>query len=159
MTATTAPNLRPIHILLVEDTPTDIQLTLAAFNRVKLSNQVSVVTDGRDALAFLRREGNHAAAPRPDMILLDLKLPGLDGHEVLAAIKADKSLQRIPVVVLTTSPKEVNVLRSYDLHANCYITKPVRFEEFADIISRLENFWFSIVLLPSLLPAAESPAT
>lgn len=140
---------RPVQILLVEDTDTDIQLTIEAFKRAKVANHLHVAKDGRKAMAFLRRESQYAAAPRPDLILLDLKLPIMDGYEVLTALKADNDLKTIPVVVLTGSPREPDVLRSYNLHASCYITKPVDFDQFVNVVNQIESFWFSVVILPS----------
>jgi two-component system response regulator len=150
---------RLVEILLVEDTPTDVRLTMEAFKRAKFANHLSVVEDGLEAMRFLRREGKYAAAARPDLILLDLKLPAMDGHEVLGAIKADGDLKLIPVVVLTSSLSEMDVARSYNLHASCYITKPIDFEEFVKVVSRIESFWFSVVVLPSrITPVQPSPA-
>jgi CheY-like chemotaxis protein len=140
--------MRPIEILLVEDNPGDVRLTLEALKEGKLSNHLSVAEDGVAALAFLRREGAFAAAPRPDLILLDLNLPKRDGREVLSEIKADPDLRRIPVVVLTTSKAERDIVKSYDLHANCYITKPVVLEDFLEVIRSIESFWLTIVTLP-----------
>ena len=139
---------RPIEILLVEDNPGDVELTREAIENSKLLNKMRVVEDGEAALAFLRREGSYADAPRPDLILLDLNLPKLDGRELLAEIKADENLRRIPVVVLTTSRAEEDVLKSYNLHANCYITKPIGFNEFAKVVKAIKEFWLNIVLLP-----------
>ena len=139
---------RPIEILLVEDNPGDVRLTIEALKEGKVSNRLSVARDGVEALAFLRREGPHANASRPDLILLDLNLPKKDGREVLADIKADSSLRRIPVVVLTTSKAEEDILRTYDLHANCYITKPVDLNQFIKVVQAIEEFWFTIVTLP-----------
>lgn len=140
--------MKGIDILLVEDNPGDVRLTQEALKDSKIHNTLSVVQDGVEALAFLRREGEYASAPRPDIILLDLNLPRKDGREVLHEIKHDDDLKRIPVVVLTTSANEEDILRSYDLHANCYITKPVDFRQFITIVKTIENFWFSIVKLP-----------
>ena len=140
---------RCIEILLVEDNPGDVRLTEEAFKEGKLMNRLNVVNDGVEALAYLRRSGRHAKATRPDIILLDLNLPKKDGREVLKEIKEDGELKRIPVVVLTTSKAEQDVLRVYDLHANCYITKPVVLEEFLDVVKSIEEFWLSIVRLPS----------
>jgi len=140
--------MRPIEILLVEDNPGDVRLTLEALKEGKLSNHLSVAEDGVAALTFLRREGAFAAAPRPDLILLDLNLPKRDGREVLSLIKADPDLRRIPVVVLTTSKAEQDIVKSYDLHANCYIAKPVVLEEFLEVIRSIESFWLTIVTLP-----------
>jgi two-component system response regulator len=147
---------RLVEMLLVEDTPTDVRLTMEAFKRAKFANHLSVVENGLEAMKFLRREDKYATAPRPDLILLDLKLPAMDGHEVLAAIKADGDLKSIPVVVLTSSLSDMDVARSYNLHASCYITKPIDFEEFVKVVSRIESFWFSVVVLPSRLPGALS---
>jgi two-component system, chemotaxis family, response regulator Rcp1 len=138
-----------IKILLVEDNPGDVRLTLEAFKEGKVRNQISVVNDGVEALAFLRREGQYAAAPRPDVILLDLNLPKKDGYEVLAEIKHDPILRRIPVVILTTSEAERDILQTYYMHANCYITKPVDLEQFITIIKSIESFWLNVVKLPS----------
>ena len=139
---------QPIEILLVEDNPADVRLTQEALREGKVKNRLSVARDGAEALAFLRREGEHASAPKPDLILLDLNLPRKDGREVLAEIKQDPVLRRIPVVVLTTSSAEVDILKSYELHANCYIKKPVVFERFAEIVKQIEQYWFAIVTLP-----------
>jgi chemotaxis family two-component system response regulator Rcp1 len=140
---------RPVEILLVEDSPGDVRLTREALREGKIRNNLSVVPDGVEAMAFLRREGRYAGAPRPDVILLDLNLPRKDGREVLVEIKADDRLRRIPVVILTTSADERDVLRAYELHANCYITKPVDFEQFITVIRAIENFWLTVVTLPS----------
>jgi CheY-like chemotaxis protein len=137
-----------IHVLLVEDDPGDVLITREAFAENKVRNHLSVVTDGVKALQFLRREAGYADAPRPDLILLDLNLPRIDGHEVLAAIKSDADLQRIPVVVLTTSDAEEDVLRSYDLHANAYVTKPVDFERFLGVVRQIDDFFVTVVKLP-----------
>ena len=140
--------MKAIEILLVEDSPTDALLTKRALADARLINRLHHVEDGAQALAFLRREPPFAGVPRPDLILLDLNLPKMDGREVLKEIKMDEDLKIIPVVVLTTSRAEEDVLRSYRLHANCYITKPVDFDSFTDAISALENFWFAVVTLP-----------
>jgi chemotaxis family two-component system response regulator Rcp1 len=139
---------QPVEILLVEDSPGDVRLTREALREGKIRNNLSVVPDGVEALAFLRREGRYANAPRPDVILLDLNLPRMGGREVLAAIKEDSQLRRIPVVILTTSNDEQDILRAYDLHANCYITKPVDFEQFITVIQAIEGFWLTVVTLP-----------
>ncbi|MHB1048165.1 MAG: response regulator [Thermoanaerobaculia bacterium] len=139
----------PIEILLVEDNPADVRLTREALKDAKVLNNLSVVMDGEEAMAFLRRQGRHAEAPRPDLILLDLNLPRKDGREVLAEVKEDESLRSIPVVILTTSKSEADILRSYDLHANCYISKPVGLEEFLRVVESIEDFWLSVVRLPS----------
>jgi CheY-like chemotaxis protein len=141
---------RPIEILLVEDNPGDVRLTIEALKEGKVSNHLSVARDGVEALSFLRREGPHANAARPDLILLDLNLPKKDGREVLAEIKEDSRLRRIPVVVLTTSKAEEDILRTYDLHANCYITKPVDLEQFISVVRSIDDFWLSVVRLPSM---------
>ena len=140
---------QPIEILLVEDNPGDVRLTREALREGKVHNRLSVVGDGVEAMAFLRREGSYADAPTPELILLDLNLPRKDGREVLAEIKGDEKLKLIPVVVLTTSDAEQDVLRSYNLHANCYVTKPVVLERFLEIVRTLEDFWLEIVRLPS----------
>ena len=139
---------KPIEILMVEDNPGDVELVVESLQNGKLSNQLHVVSDGEEALAFLHRQGTHANAPRPDLILLDLNLPKKGGREVLAEIKADEHLRAIPVVVLTTSKSEEDVLRSYQLNANCYVAKPVDFLQFEKIVSAIKEFWFSIVILP-----------
>jgi chemotaxis family two-component system response regulator Rcp1 len=141
--------MRPVEILLVEDNPGDVRLTLEAFKETKVRNNVSVVSDGGAALAFLRREGEYGDAPRPDLILLDLKLPVVDGRDVLDQIKADQALRRIPVVILTTSEAERDILKTYQLHANCYITKPVDLDQFIEVVRSIDQFWLSIVTLPA----------
>lgn len=140
---------QPINILLVEDNPGDVRLTVEALKEGKVRNHLSVVSDGVEALAFLRNQGPYSDAPRPDLMLLDLNLPKKDGREVLAEIKDDPNLRRIPVVVLTTSEAEADVLKSYALHANCYITKPVDLEQFINVIGTIEDFWLTIVKLPA----------
>ncbi len=140
--------LQVVEILLVEDNPGDVRLTREALKDSKIVNNLHVVVDGVEAMAFLRREGKFADAPRPDIILLDLNLPRKSGNEVLAEIKQDEDFKRIPVVVLTTSDDERDILTSYNLHANCYITKPVDLPRFVTIVKNIENFWFSIVKLP-----------
>jgi chemotaxis family two-component system response regulator Rcp1 len=140
---------KPVEILLVEDSPGDANLALEALETSKIRNTVSVVTDGEEAIAFLRGTGKYAGATRPDLILLDLNLPKKDGREVLAEIKADKDLKSIPVVILTTSQAEEDILRSYNLHANCYITKPIDLHQFIGVIRAIEDFWLTIVKLPS----------
>ena len=139
---------KPIEILMVEDNPGDVRLTTEALRETKVRNNLNVVEDGEEALAFLRREGKHANAPRPDLILLDLNLPKKDGREVLEIIKGDEDLGRIPVVILTTSRAEEDVLRTYNLHANCYITKPVGLDQFVKVVQSIEAFWLTIVKLP-----------
>jgi len=142
------PQQRPIEILMVEDSPSDAQLTIEALHAAKIVNRLSHVEDGVEALRFLRREGPYADAPRPDLILLDLNLPRKDGREVLDELKRDPDLKVIPVVVLTTSRSEQDVLRSYQLHANCYITKPVDFTQFMGVVKAIEHFWLTVVTLP-----------
>ena len=139
---------RPIEILLVEDNPGDVRLTLEALKEGKLRNRLSVVRDGVEALAHLRRSGPYAQAARPDLILLDLNLPKKDGREVLAEIKADEDLKRIPVVVLTTSKAEQDILKVYNLHANCYITKPIDLDQFLRVVKAIGEFWLELVKLP-----------
>ena len=139
---------RPNVILLVEDNPGDVRLTQESLKDSKLLNFISVVNDGVEAMAFLRREGKYVEAPRPDLILLDLNLPKKDGREVLAEIKTDEQLRRIPVVVLTTSSADQDILKTYDLHANCYIIKPVNLDQFTKVVKALEEFWFTIVKRP-----------
>jgi chemotaxis family two-component system response regulator Rcp1 len=136
-----------VEILLVEDNPSDVLLTQIAMKQCKIVNNLHVVEDGEEALVFLRRQGKHDAAPRPDLILLDLNLPRMDGREVLATIKEDASLRTIPVVVLTTSDAERDVAQSYALHANAYITKPVDITQFVRVVKSLDDFWFGIVRL------------
>lgn len=141
-------NGRPIEILLVEDSPGDVRLTLESLKDSKVRNRVSVVDNGEAALAFLRGANGYAEAPRPDLILLDLNLPKKDGRQVLCEIKEDPELKRIPVVILTTSRAEDDILRTYSLHANCYISKPVNLDQFIRVIRSIEDFWLSIVKLP-----------
>jgi CheY-like chemotaxis protein len=138
----------PIEILLVEDSPGDVRLTVEALRDGKVLNNLSVATDGVEALAYLHQSGPYANAPRPDLILLDLNMPKKDGREVLAEIKSDESLRRIPVVILTTSQAEQDIVKSYDLHANCYITKPVDFDQFISVVQSVEDFWLTMVKLP-----------
>jgi chemotaxis family two-component system response regulator Rcp1 len=138
----------PIDILLVEDNPGDVRLTIEALKEDKLQNNLHVVRDGIEAMDFLHQEGEYANMPRPDLILLDLNLPKKDGCEVLEEIKADERLKRIPVVILTTSQAEEDILRTYGLHANCYITKPVNLEQFTKVVRSIEQFWLTIVRLP-----------
>ena len=135
-------------ILLVEDNPGDVRLTQEALREGKVINNMNVVADGVEAIAYLRQKGRHTGAPRPDMILLDLNLPRKDGREVLAEIKEDPDLKRIPVVVITSSKSEEDVLRSYNLHANCYVTKPVDLDQFVAVVKSIEDFWMGIVKLP-----------
>lgn len=137
-----------IDILLVEDNPDDVELTIEALSQTKLANRLAVVEDGVEALAYLRNEGKYAGAPRPSLILLDLNMPRKDGREVLEEIKKDPNLQTIPVVVLTTSQAEEDILQSYNLHANCYISKPVDLTQFMKVVRSIDDFWFAIVSLP-----------
>ncbi|AFY48845.1 response regulator with CheY-like receiver domain and winged-helix DNA-binding domain [Nostoc sp. PCC 7524] len=140
--------IMPIEVLLVEDNPGDAQLTRIALEDSKISVHLNVVEDGVEAMAFLRKQEKYANVPHPDIVLLDLNLPRKDGREVLAEIKTDENLKRIPVVVLTTSQAEEDILKAYNLAANCYITKPVDFDQFVRIVQSIENFWFAIVKLP-----------
>ena len=140
---------RPAEFLLVEDNPGDVRLTREALLDSKVSNHLSVVGDGQEAMAFLRREGKYADAPRPDIILLDLNLPKKDGREVLAEIKSDPMLKRIPVVIITSSEAEQDVLRTYDLHVNCYVNKPLDLDQFVKVVKSIETFWLTIVKMPS----------
>jgi two-component system response regulator len=140
--------VKPIDILLVEDNPGDSDLAREALENSKLHNDLYVVEDGVEAMAFLRRKGKYAQAPRPDLILLDLNLPKKDGREVLAEIKGDPDLKRIPVVILTISKDEEDILKSYNLHANCYITKPIDLGQFMKVVKSIEDFWLTIVKLP-----------
>ena len=149
MTSAQPPRAVPIEILLVEDSPADVDLTREALQEAKVLNNLHVVEDGEQALAFLRREGEHADAPRPDLILLDLNLPRKDGREVLEEIKCDTELCDIPVVILTTSQAERDIVQSYKLHANCYVTKPVDLEQFLNVVQSIEHFWLTVVRLPS----------
>jgi two-component system, chemotaxis family, response regulator Rcp1 len=138
----------PIEILLVEDSPGDVRLTREAFKDAKVHINLHVAPDGTEAMAFLKREGKYANVARPDLILLDLNLPKKDGREVLGDIKESPELKSIPVVILTTSASEADILRSYRLHANCYITKPVGLEGFLEVVKSIDNFWLSVVKLP-----------
>ena len=139
----------PIEILLVEDSPDDAALTIDALRDGRVHNRISVVDDGVEAMAFLRRQGIYSEAPRPDLVLLDLNLPRKSGREVLAEIKQDPDLRRIPVVVMTSSDDEKDVLAAYNLYVNCYITKPVDLDQFISIVKTIEHFWFSVVKLPA----------
>jgi two-component system, chemotaxis family, response regulator Rcp1 len=139
----------PIEILLVEDNPDDADLTLDALRDGKVRNRVTVVEDGVEAMAYLRREGPYAAAFRPDLILLDLNLPRKNGREVLAEIKQDPSLRRIPVVIMTSSDDERDILAAYNLYVNCYVTKPVDLDQFIKVVKSIEHFWLSVVKLPA----------
>jgi CheY-like chemotaxis protein len=140
---------KPIDILLVDDNPADARLTREALDDSKIANALHHVVDGMEAIAFLRREAPYQAAPRPDIILLDLNMPRMDGRQVLAEIKNDDRLKTIPIVILTTSEAEEDIVKSYQLHANCYVTKPVDFDKFVTIVQAIEDFWLSIVRLPT----------
>lgn len=140
---------KPVEILLVEDNPGDVRLTMEALKDCRVRNNMQVARDGVEALASLRREGQYAGVSRPDLVLLDLNLPRKDGREVLAEMKADEGLRRIPVVVLTSSQAEEDILETYDLHVNCYITKPVDLDQFMKIVKSIEEFWLTIVKLPA----------
>ena len=142
------PSGRPAEFLLVEDNPGDVRLTREALRDSKLANNLSVVGDGVEAMAFLRREGKYADAPRPDLVLLDLNLPRKNGREVLAEIKSDPDLKRIPVVVITSSEAEQDIFATYNLHVNCYVTKPVDLDQFIKVVRSIETFWLTIVRLP-----------
>jgi CheY-like chemotaxis protein len=140
---------RPVEILMIEDNPGDARLAREALKEGNILNTLYVMKDGREGLDFLYRRGRYLNVPKPDIILLDLNLPGLDGRQVLQEIKSNDSLKLIPVIVLTSSAAEEDILKSYDLHANCYIVKPVDFEKFTQIVKQLEDFWFSVVKLPT----------
>jgi two-component system, chemotaxis family, response regulator Rcp1 len=141
-------NAKPVEILLVEDSPGDVRLTREAFKDAKVHLNLHVAPDGAEAMAFLRRDGKYAHVPRPDLILLDLNLPKKDGRAILTEIKEDPKLKSIPIVILTTSRSEEDILRSYQLHANCYITKPVDLDGFLKVVKSIDNFWLSVVNLP-----------
>jgi two-component system, chemotaxis family, response regulator Rcp1 len=141
--------LKPIKILLVEDNPDDVDITREALADAKMHTDIYLAKDGVEALAFLRQEGRYAQMPLPDIILLDLNLPRKDGREVLKEIKGDKNLKRIPVVILTTSHTEEDIVKAYDCHANCYIAKPVDFDQFIKVVKAIDDFWFTIVKLPA----------
>jgi CheY-like chemotaxis protein len=145
----TTPEPRLIEVLLVEDDPGDVLLTREAFEHQKVANRLHIVNNGEDAISFLRKQGQYTDAPDPDLVLLDLNLPGMHGREVLAAVKEDPKLQTIPVVVLTTSEAEEDVLRSYQLHANAYVTKPVDFDRFMAVVRAIDEFFVSVVRLPT----------
>jgi len=142
----------PVEVLLVEDSPGDVRLTQEAFREANMSIHLHVASDGVEALAFLRREGLHVKAPRPDLILLDLNLPKMDGREVLSHIKEDESLRTIPTVILTTSEREADIVKSYQLRANCYLSKPVQLEEFESLVKSINDFWLKEVQLPQREP-------
>ena len=139
---------KPIDMLLVEDSPTDVDLFKEALRETKIRNRLHVVSDGVEALRYLRREGEYSDAPTPDLILLDLNLPRKDGREVLAVIKNDDGLRAIPVVVLTSSKSEEDIAKTYELYANCYIIKPLDMDRFIEIVKQIDNFWFTVVKLP-----------
>jgi CheY-like chemotaxis protein len=140
---------KPIEVLLVEDSIDEAQLTMETLRDGRVRNRVHWVEDGEEAMAFLRRQGQYTAAPRPDLVLLDLRLPRMSGHEVLAELKADPNLKRIPVVIMTSSDDEKDVARAYDRHANCYITKPVDMDKFIEAVKSIEEFWLTVVHLPA----------
>ncbi len=139
---------KAVEILLIEDNPGDVRLTIEALKESKIMNNMHVADDGIEALSFLKKEGIYKDKPRPDLIILDLNLPKKDGREVLGEIKSDDSLKQIPIVILTTSEAEEDIIKSYELHANCYITKPVNMEQFIKVVKSVGDFWFSIVMLP-----------
>lgn len=140
---------RPVNILLVEDNPGDAKLAEVALKNAKVRNVLNHVQDGVEAMCYLRKEGAYAKAVRPDLILLDLNLPKMDGREVLAAIKSDDNLKRIPVVILTASRAEEDIFKSYNLHANCFISKPLDLNQFVEVVKQIESFWLTIVMLPN----------
>jgi two-component system response regulator len=140
--------MKPIEILLIEDNPGDVDLTREALENNKLRNNLHVVRDGEEAMAFLRHEGKYAGVPRPGLVLLDLNLPRKNGREVLAEMKSDENLKRIPVVVLTSSQAEEDIHKTYNLHANCYVTKPIELNHFIKVVQAIEDFWLTIVELP-----------
>jgi CheY-like chemotaxis protein len=142
-------NGKPIEILLVEDNPGDYRLAMEVFKEAKVNNNMHIVTDGVEAIKFLKKEGEYIDSPRPDLILLDLNLPKKDGKEVLSEIKDDDNLKRIPVVILTVSSAEEDIVKSYNLHANAYITKPINLDQFINVVRSIEDFWLSIVKLPN----------
>jgi len=142
-------NTAPIQILLVEDSPGDVRLTQEVLRDATIANDLHVAVDGEQAMQFVRREGEYSGKPRPDLVLLDLNLPRKDGREVLEEMKADTDLRRIPVIVLTTSSAEADILRSYESHVNAYVQKPIELQEFIDVVRSFEQFWLSIVKLPS----------
>ena len=142
---------RPINILLIEDNPGDVRLTQEAFKEGKVSTNLDIAMDGVEAIKFLRKEDSYANVATPDLILLDLNLPKRDGREVLKEIKADEELKRIPIVILTTSNAEQDIIKSYNLHVNCYINKPVDYDKFFDIIQKIEDFWLKTAILPTMI--------
>lgn len=142
------PRTRPIEILLVEDNPADVRLTMECLKEAKVANRLHAIVDGEEALDFLFRRGQHEDAPRPDVILLDLNLPGIDGRAILKQVKEDPILRVIPVVVLTSSEAESDIAKAYESHANCFISKPIDFESFLQVVQSIEDFWFAVVKLP-----------
>ena len=142
---------RPVNILLIEDNPGDVRLTQEAFKEGKVNTKLDIVMDGVEAIKYLRKQGSYADSSTPDLILLDLNLPKRDGREVLEEIKADSELKRIPIVILTTSNAEQDIIKSYNLHVNCYINKPVDFDKFFDIIQKIQDFWLKTAILPTML--------
>ena len=149
-------NARPLQVLLVEDSPGDVRLTREVFREANMSINLHVVSDGVEAIAFLRHEGAHVHAPRPDLILLDLNLPKMDGRKVLAHIKEDDSLKRIPTIILTTSESELDIVKSYQLQANCYLSKPVQLDAFESLVRSINDFWLTKVKLPNRRPDESS---
>jgi two-component system, chemotaxis family, response regulator Rcp1 len=145
----TDKGVTPVNLLLVEDNPGDVRLTKEALKDAKLKINLHVAVDGMEAMAFLRKQGKYAASPRPDLVLLDLNLPKKDGRQVLAEIKDDPDLKRIPVVIVTTSKAEEDILKTYNLHANCYVTKPLDLDQFINVVQSIEQFWLTIVKLPN----------
>lgn len=138
----------PVEILLIEDNPADIRLTIEGFKEARIANKMTAISSGQDALDYLHRRDKYADAVRPDLVLLDLNLPGISGYEILEELKSDETLKTIPVVVLTSSEAESDILKSYQLHANCYVVKPVTFDGLKDVIESIDNFWFTITRLP-----------
>lgn len=138
----------PVEILLIEDNPADIRLTIEGFKEARIANKMTAISSGQDALDYLHRRDKYAGAVRPDLVLLDLNLPGISGYEILEELKSDETLKTIPVVVLTSSEAESDILKSYQLHANCYVVKPVTFDGLKDVIESIDNFWFTITRLP-----------
>jgi chemotaxis family two-component system response regulator Rcp1 len=145
----TDKGVTPVNVLLVEDNPGDVRLTKEALKDAKLKINLHVAVDGMEAMAFLQKQGKYAASPRPDLVLLDLNLPKKDGRQVLAEIKEDPDLKRIPVVIVTTSKAEEDILKTYNLHANCYVTKPLDLDQFINVVKSIEQFWLTIVKLPN----------
>jgi chemotaxis family two-component system response regulator Rcp1 len=150
---TVGGNARPLEVLLVEDSPGDVRLTREVFREANMPINLHVASDGVEAIDFLRHEGAHVHAPRPDLILLDLNLPKMDGRKVLAHIKEDASLKRIPTIILTTSESEVDIVKSYELQANCYLSKPVQLDAFESLVRSINDFWLTKVKLPKHGPA------